>query len=58
MKEPKGFTCECDEYHAFSVWVFAHWREKLVHTCEKCQAKHTIIRGIALLDKLTKAKKK
>ena len=47
--EPKGFTCECGEPHVYGVYVYAHWQEDLVHTCEKCSAKHNIRRGYATL---------
>lgn len=47
----KGFTCECGEKHLFSVWVFGHWHEELIHTCERCGAKHAIEEGEVTLTK-------
>lgn len=46
MPLSRGFTCECGEKHEFTSYVFAHWSSKLDHTCEKCQAKHTVCRGV------------
>jgi transcription elongation factor Elf1 len=50
MKEndlPKGFDCEtCDKHHEFVGYVYAHWNERLTHTCE-CGALHEIRAGIA-----------
>ena len=41
---PKGFKCECGKEHEFTPYVYAHWREILVHTCE-CGIKHEILAG-------------
>ena len=46
---PKGFKCQCGAFHVFSGWVFAHWAEDLVHTCEGCGRKHSIERGKATM---------
>lgn len=35
----------CDEEHQLSAYVFAHWDEKLVHTC-KCGEQHSILAGV------------
>lgn len=44
---PKGFNCSaCGKYHEFGVYVVAHFREELIHTCE-CGAKHSVICCIA-----------
>lgn len=51
-----GFTCQCGEYHEFSIWVHAHWNELLTFTCPTCNAKYDILRGIAMLDKRQKKK--
>lgn len=48
---PEGFTCECGTFHKFTVYVAAHWREALMHTCEVCQAEHQIQCGVAILIK-------
>lgn len=40
---PKGFACTaCGKFHEFSFYVYAHTRDKLVHTCD-CGARHTIV---------------
>ncbi len=34
-KMPKGFKCVgCGTFHKFTVYVWAHWHERLTHTCE------------------------
>lgn len=48
---PKGFACAtCGKFHEFSGWVYAHWRERLTHTCE-CGARYSICRGRAIQTK-------
>lgn len=47
----KGFTCECGQFHRYGSYVYAHWRERLVHTCEQCGAKHNILLGVPHLTK-------
>lgn len=44
---PKSYTCKCGAEHTYPAYVFAHWNEILTHTCEKCGAKHDVLRGIA-----------
>ena len=44
---PKGIDCECGEHSAFSVWVYAHWDEDLIFTCDKCKKKYALKRGVA-----------
>jgi hypothetical protein len=39
----KGFNCECGKHHEFTVWVFAHPKEILVHTCDQCGRRHQIL---------------
>jgi transcription elongation factor Elf1 len=40
----KGFNCEtCGKYHAFPMYVFAHMRDLLLITCDKCGAKHEVV---------------
>jgi len=51
---PKGFTCECGKKHNFSAYVFAHWNERLVHTCDQCNRLHTICAGEATIRKREK----
>lgn len=49
-KIAEGFNCKtCEKYHAFGLWVMAHWDEALNHTCDECGAKHLIRRGIVRL---------
>jgi hypothetical protein len=43
-----GFTCECGVYHKYPAYVYAHWREELVHSCD-CGRKHNICVGYAQL---------
>src|SRR5688500_19736899 len=32
---PDGFTCKgCGKFHAFKTYVYAHWNDRLNHTCE------------------------
>ena len=52
-ENPKGFTCECGMEHEYSLYVFAHWYEALVHTCPNCNRKHEILCGVAALVKGT-----
>lgn len=44
---PKGFTCKCGAYHAFGVYVIAHWDLQLIHTCSKCKRSHHVRQGKA-----------
>jgi hypothetical protein len=45
----EGYTCTCGEHHKYPAYVFSHYYEVLVHTCEKCGAKHEILEGEATL---------
>ena len=45
----KGYTCECGTEHTYPAYVHSHWRELLIHTCEKCGRKHEILAGVATL---------
>lgn len=32
---PEGFKCGgCGTFHKFDAYVWAHWNERLTHTCE------------------------
>ncbi|HET6331044.1 MAG TPA: hypothetical protein VFF76_09680 [Holophagaceae bacterium] len=42
---PKGYTCACGLYHAFSAYVFAHWNDQLKHDCP-CGMTWTLVQGI------------
>lgn len=46
-KPDSGYTCgTCGQYHAFALYVVAHWNTPLTHTC-KCGAVHYVLRGKA-----------
>jgi hypothetical protein len=58
-KLPSGFTCDCGVTHKYPGYVYAHWRNKIVHTCDRCERKHNILMGKATLIKSSvKAKAK
>lgn len=57
-KAPEGYTCKCTEYHKFPVYVYAHWRELLIHTCSNCGRKNEIVAGTVTIGKLLIPKKK
>lgn len=44
-QRPSGFTCECGEFHPFGAYVIGHWRDRLIHTCWKCDRRHSVLRG-------------
>jgi len=45
---PKGFTCSwCGKFHLFDPYVYAHWRDVLVYTCDACGARHKCVCGLA-----------
>lgn len=35
-KEPNGYTCACGQVNEFNGYVAAHWSERLIGRCEKC----------------------
>lgn len=39
------FKCACGKEHLLSSYVFAHWDERLVHTCS-CGRKNIVQRGV------------
>lgn len=44
---PKGFNCKnpkCKKWDDFGVYVYAHWNEELIHTCE-CGQQHRVKAG-------------
>lgn len=46
VKVEDGWDCTwCGKHEAFGVWVAAHWRELLSHTCE-CGAEHDLKAGV------------
>ena len=41
----KSFDCtKCRRTHHYPMYVYAHWDESLIHTCE-CGAKHELQSG-------------
>lgn len=58
-KEQKreGFVCECGKFHAFGVYVMAHWNDCLTHTCDECGNQHTVCRGRVYLSRRGKKDK-
>ena len=47
-KIPTGYICgKCTYPNRFPVYVYAHWRDVLRATCEKCGAKYSVVCGIA-----------
>lgn len=53
---PKSYTCACGAVNQFAIYVFAHWNDLLIHTCD-CGRKNEIVRGVASISKAPKAKK-
>lgn len=45
---PKGFTCECGEFHEFSPYVYAHWSATLGCLC-RCQRVYEVCKGKATM---------
>ena len=39
----KGFNLACGKHHEFPLYVYAHSRVALVHTCGDCGRLHTIL---------------
>ena len=42
----EGWTCHCGAEQIPSVWVAAHWHERLTHTCNGCGTKRALFRGV------------
>ena len=46
---PAAYTCSnCGKVNLFPGYVFAHWTDRLIHTCD-CGTKHRIRQGVATL---------
>jgi hypothetical protein len=45
---PKGFACECGEFHEFSSYVYAHWNTTLGCLC-RCRRVYEVRMGKAKL---------
>jgi len=41
----KGILCECGHYDEFTGYVYAHWRDSLIYTCQICGRKYSVIMG-------------
>jgi len=50
MSLPQGYTCKCGAEHDFPLYVFAHWRDELTHTCSECGSRYSIFEGRATLN--------
>lgn len=48
-KLAKGFRCECGAWEEYPAWLFAHWDDRVNHTCDVCGRKHVLFRGEARL---------
>lgn len=46
-KLPEGFTCKCGFVVKYPAYVYAHWRDVLIYTCEGCGKKYSIVCGTA-----------
>lgn len=40
-----GHVCKCGKEHKWPMYVFAHYRDRLIHTCD-CGVKVEICNGI------------
>lgn len=40
-----SWICECGMVHPLGVYVAAHWRDELTHTCSNCGRKHSVCNG-------------
>ncbi len=48
----RGFDCTtCSTYHPFSLYVFAHKSERMLHRCPVCKAEHAIHKGVVTMKK-------
>lgn len=47
-RTPTGYQClGCGQHHDFPMYVFAHWRDIIHHTCDHCGMRHSIVAGTA-----------
>jgi len=47
IKVDEAWTCHCGaEQTKPGVWVAAHWREELIHTCKACGTERTLVHGL------------
>jgi predicted nucleic acid-binding Zn ribbon protein len=44
----EGYSCKtCGTFHKFTPYVYAHMRDELIHNCDCCEARHSIMNGHA-----------
>lgn len=44
--EVSGHVCPCGERHKWPAYVYAHWRDLLTHSCNKCNQKTSLLSGV------------
>jgi len=42
-----GYTCVCGKTHEYQTYMYAHWHDKIKHTCECCGRVAHIQNGVA-----------
>ena len=45
MKSPAGHKCDCGKEHKWPAYVYAHYHERLTHTCDVCGRKVIVLSG-------------
>ena len=46
--KPNSHTCTtCETEHKWTGYVFAHWRESIIHACSKCGERTMLLKGKA-----------
>ena len=40
------WKCECGEEYSLGAYEAAHWDFELIHTCEACGRRHSILAGV------------
>jgi predicted nucleic acid-binding Zn-ribbon protein len=53
----KGYTCKCGHQHRFTLWVFAHYDETLIHFCPDCGRENTFKKGKVIESRETNFRK-
>ena len=49
-KLTEGMTCECGKYEKYPAYIYAHWDDPVIYTCE-CGIAYVIFRGRATREK-------
>lgn len=44
---PQGYECFCGSVNKFPVYVFAHWKERIASSCQRCGRAVNIKQGSA-----------